>query len=316
MRSYVTLFDRNYLYQGVALYQSLEKHSQSAFQLYAICMDDLAFETLQKLDRKNFIPIRYTDFDTPETVAVRARTTHGQYCWTCQPLSCLYLLERFGLDRITYLEADSLFFADPEILFQELGENSVSLIAHRYSPQFDQTATSGKFCVQFNSFANNDNGRAVLNYWKKECFRYDKSRPTDFPGQTCLDQWESRFKSVKELQHLGGGVAPWNVQQYSISRSESGILVNGVPLVFYHFHAYGQYKDGSHELGGYPLSQNVVNLVYRPYAEAIRHAEAWVHQASPSFDYRKYIEKPRKLRARVSFHLRRLRGTWNVYKSL
>lgn len=204
MNHFCTIFDRNYLYQGLTVYRSLERHAKE-FVLYTLCMDDRSFETLSKLQRPNLVPIPVSALDGDETRAVRARTTHGQYCWICQPLVCLYLLDQFKLPRVTYLEADSMFFGDPEGLFEELGDGSACVVPHRFSKGYDQTAVSGKHCVQFNAFRNTEEGRAVLAYWKSECFKYSKDRPTLYPGQKCLDHWATMFMGSRSFSIWVGG---------------------------------------------------------------------------------------------------------------
>lgn len=52
-----------------------------------------------------------------------------------------------------------------------------------------------------------------------------------------------RFEGVHVLQHLGGGVAPWNMQQYRFEQQGKEIIgieletEKQFPLVFYHFHS-------------------------------------------------------------------------------
>jgi hypothetical protein len=251
--------------------------------------------------------------ESEETKPVRARTTHGQFCWVCQPLSCIYLLDRLQIPRITYLEADSMFFGDPAPLFEELGNGSASLVPHRFSKGNDQTSASGKYCVQFNAFSNTVEGRAVLGYWKSECFKYSKDSPLRLPGQTCLDRWPGLFPGVRELHHLGAGLAPWNVQSYRLSERGGQLFVDESPLVFYHYHQYARYPNGDHELGDYRLDDRVVDLIYRPYAREIEKTESWVKSVDPAFDFRRTL-----VRSNGPLHRfrRRLRGSYNVYRSL
>jgi len=323
-RIFCTLFDKNYLCQGVALYRSLVRHARD-FRLYALCMDSAAFAMIEKLKFDALIPVHVDDLITAEVAAVRQRTTHGQFCWVCQPLICRHLLDRFGFDMVTYLEADSLFFSDPEVLFDEIGSRSVSLSPHNYSSEFDNAHVSGKFCTQFNAFRNDPAGRTVLAHWTALCFQYDKSAPRAYPGQTGLDDWPERFEGVAVIRHPGAGVAPWNIRGYRLDCTGRTPTVNGVPVVFYHYHQYGRFKNGAHELGSYPLTRQVVDCFYRPYVAAVREAERAVRAVDRKFIFRREYDDARTfgevLRsfsvARASAYLqtlkRKLRGRYNVF---
>ena len=324
MRSFCTLFDKNYLYQGVALYQSLERFCND-FRLYALCMDQRAHAMLTRLGLERLVPIAVDDLLNEEVSAVRSRTTHGQFCWVCQPLICRHVLDAYGCDMVTYLEADSLFFSDPEPLFQELGAQSASLVPHNYAPGCDNTQVAGKFCVQFNAFRNDEQGAAVLEYWKASCFQYSKDRPLVYPGQTCLDDWPERFDCVRVLSHPGAGVAPWNIQRYRFEISNGTLWVDDHPVVFYHYHEYGRYANGAHELGNYRLPPSVIDSIYRTYATELAAAQASVQSVDPTFEFRRVYKNNITawdlLRAPGYGHLRqyahtlrrRVRGTYNVF---
>jgi hypothetical protein len=324
-RSYCTLFDRSYLFQGVALHDSLVA-TTSDFTLYALAMDNEAFAMLSKLGRDSLVPVHIGDLLTDEISAVRARTTHGQFCWVSQPLICQYLLDQHGLDMVTYLESDSYFFSDPEVLFRELGGDSVSLVPHNFSTEFDNTGTAGRFCVQFNAFRNDERARAVLDDWRRANFRYDKSAPGTYPGQTCIDAWPASFPGVKIIEHRGAGVAPWNVRGYRLGNFGGTPTVDGMPVVFFHYHQYGRLRSGAHELGSYPMTRAVIDTFYRPYVAALRRAENDVKHLDSTFTYRRLhadsstvgelLSAPSRARL-VSFLervKRKVRGRFNVYE--
>jgi hypothetical protein len=282
MRSYCTIFDKNYLYQAIVLYNSLTKVSKG-FLFYPLCMDAISYDVMKGLALEGVIPIYVDDLITPEINDVRNRTTHGQFCWICQPLLCQFILDKFAPDMITYLEADSLFFSDPEILFEELGDDSISLVPHSYSPAYDQTIISGKFCVQFNAFKNNTEARLVLYYWKLRCFEYLNTRLMNFPGQTCLDFWPMLFKSVKVLENPGAGVAVWNIQHRKLTIKNDVPEVDGYPIVFYHYHQYKLYSNGYHDLSTYPVTASAIESVYDIYVKQIFLAKKIVHNRFPMF---------------------------------
>jgi hypothetical protein len=323
-RIFCTLFDKNYLIQGVALYRSLVRHARD-FRLYALCMDSTAFAMIEKLNLDALIPVHIDELITAEVAAVRRRTTHGQFCWVCQPLICRHLLDRFGFDMVTYLESDSLFFSDPEVLFDEIGTRSASLSPHNYSAEFANADVSGKFCTQFNAFRNDPAGRTILAHWTASCFTYDKSAPHAFPGQTGLDDWPERFEGVAVIRHAGAGVAPWNIRGYRLDDTGRAPTVNGVPVVFYHYHQYGRFKSGAHELGSYPLTSDVVDCFYRLYVAEIREAERAVRAADAKFIFRREYDDDVALgdvlrsfsRVRAGRYLqvlkRKLRGRYNVF---
>jgi len=181
------------------------------------------------------------------------------------------------------------------------------------------------FCVQFNAFANDTAAREVLDFWRQCCFEYDKSAPTRYPGQTSLDEWPRRFPCVAVLRHPGAGVAPWNIRGYELTLKDSTPYVNGQPAVFFHYHQYGRYRNGAHELGGYPLSQDVIDCFYRPYVREIELAARQVREVDPSFAYRREYPNSGTLRdllqsfstSAVKAYLnalkRKIRGRYNVY---
>jgi len=269
MNSFCTLFDSRYLTRGLALYDSLRSVCDS-FTLYVVCFDDIALDALQRLCLESVVAIPLERMENDELLSVKAGRTPGEYCWTCTSFSIDYVLKTFNLPEVTYLDADLFFFQDPDILLQEFRGSGASVLitAHRYTPEYDQSATSGIYCVQFMTFKADARGRTVLNWWKARCLEWCFNRVEEgkFGDQKYLDNWLTMFEGIHVLEHPGGGVAPWNVQQYSVS---DGPGVNDIPIVFYHFHGMTWYRDDTVDLGPYRLSGDVKKHIYEPYLDSI-----------------------------------------------
>ena len=323
MRFYCTIFDKNYLLQGVTLFNSLNFSSRK-FRFYALCMDSEAYELLVKINLEDLIPVKLEDVFTQELREIRSRTTKGQFCWVLQPVFCQFVLENFEANMVIYLEADSLFFSDPEAILEELGDGSVSIVPHNFSSDYDNSATAGKFCVQFNAFRNDDNAKKVLNYWKSECFKYSKEDLLSYPGQTCLDEWPS-FNGVKVIKNIGAGVAPWNMRKFVFSFKGSTIEVDDKPIVFFHYHSFGFYPDGDVELGLYPVPKSIVNSAYNIYVKKLNQAEKLILACDDQFLYRRFYAPKKGLKALFTsewrsvvyqyykYAKRIMKGTYNIY---
>ena len=273
MINFCTLFDSNYINYGLTLYKSLLKHCDD-FHLYIFAFDDKCEEELKKRSLKNVTVISLAEFEDEKLLAIKDDRSKGEYCWTCTPSVILYAIKKFQLESCTYLDADLYFFSNPKPLIDELGDKSVSIIEHRYTPKYDHSEISGKYCVQFMTFKNNKQGLEVLNWWRDRCIEWCYSIPEDgkFGDQKYLDDWTTRFECVKELQNIGGGVAPWNINNYELDSKDDVIYVKEGAredkLIFYHLHGFSLVNDKKVKLtGDYFISKLAKELVYKDYLQ-------------------------------------------------
>ena len=311
MRNFCTLFDKNYLPYGVALHASLMRWHARPFRLYMLAMDETCERALRVLQLENVVVVSLEEVVTPDLAWIHGRMSFGQICWTSQPLLCRHVLDRCGAEEVTYLEADSYFFADPQLLFDEIGTRSVSLVPHRYSPGFDQTAVSGVFCVQFNLFRNDAPGRELLAIWEQACLLYDKQRGLWYPGQVCMDSWPERSSAVCVVQHKGAGVGPWNVPGSRIGQRDGHPTVDDQPVVFFHFHQVARMDDGRYYVSNYPLGQAAIDLFYRPYLAELERQRRMLSTRIPNFDHFRSYCPPRLWSSLLSFDPTQ----WRAYRA-
>lgn len=296
------------------MYRSLEKYCAD-FHLYIFAFDDVCYETLCKLNLRYATVIPLIDFEDDDLLAVKPTRTAGEYCWTCTPSIIHYAILTYRLDACTYLDADLLFFNDPAMLLEEIEtrDRSVLLTEHRYTPVYDQAHSSGRYCVQFMCFKNTTEGMAVLSWWRSACLTWCYNRVEDgkFGDQKYLDDWMDRFSCVHELQHLGGGVAPWNVQQYDFKTEGTCLFgtelnsTNKFPLIFYHYHGFKYAESNAFvPTSGYALSENDLQYVYRPYIAALKAADSELKSVFRHYVFHECLPIPRIRKSiRRMFHL-------------
>ena len=167
------------------------------------------------------------------------------------------------------------FYKDPKILIEEKKNVSCIITKHNYSTKYDQTITSGIFCVQFMFFRNNKEGNKILNDWRTQCLKwcFNRFENNKFGDQKYLDSWPKKYKNIHILKHPGGGVAPWNVQQYKLlnnSKLSKRSDKFNFDLIFYHFHNLKFINEHITYIGGYRISKEIIENIYVPYIKRVR----------------------------------------------
>lgn len=284
--NFVTLFNSNYLSRGLLMYHSLHQFGLN-FHLYVVAFDDITYDYFQKHPHENLTAISLAQFEDEKLLSIKSSRSAGEYCWTCTASTVLYAINTYQLQHCVYVDADMRFYSNPKPLFDEWGTKSTLITEHRYTPEYDQSAISGKYCVQFVGFRNDPDGIEALTWWRNSCIDWCYARAEDgkFGDQKYLDDWTKRFKNVHVLQHFGGGLAPWNMQQYDFRKENSKLIGKEIltgkefEAVFFHFHGLKIYKDQVALLTGddYEMNPSVLELFYKPYVHDLIRISEKVH---------------------------------------
>ena len=292
---FCTYFDRNYLARGLALYESLRQHCRRPFVLWILCFDDETYDILARLNLPGVRLISQQAFEASDEALVRAKADRSrvEYYWTCTPSLPLYVLQHDPeVELITYLDADLCFYSDPRPIYDELGDGSILIVEHRFSPEYAHLATtSGIYNVGLLAFRSDEHGLACLRWWRERCLewcyiRFDDGR---FGDQKYLDDWPKRFDRLVVLQHKGAGLAPWNLTRYAIDAGLGRVTVDSVPLIFYHYHSF-QYVSPkvcrpAARVYAMPLPQ--AQFLYRAYVAALDESLRLVWEVAPEFGNQK-----------------------------
>jgi hypothetical protein len=163
-----------------------------------------------------------------------------EYCWTATPPIVLHMLENGGGELVSYIDADTLCFGDPQPLFAEMNGASVLLIPDVGLPNDEL----GKFLAGLISFRNDERGREAAGWWRERCLAwcYDRIEPGLYGAVRHLDDWPERFSFVRVARHPGATAGPWNIGGLGLAQRGSRLLVRGEPLIFYHCVARWLYR--------------------------------------------------------------------------
>jgi hypothetical protein len=267
MEHYVTLFDSLFLPQGLALHMSMERHVNN-YILWIICVDDQVYEDLSKLNLANVNLLQLSKLETAELLSVKPTRTKAEYCWTLTPFAPRFVFEADStVHRVTYIDADLWFRKNPAPIFREFDASGkqVLITDHAYAPEYDNSALSGQYCVQFVTFSR-EGGEVVRKWWQDCCIEwcYARAEEGKFGDQKYLDDWPQRFSEfVHVLINKELMLAPWNATRYPYGNS-----------VLWHFHALRITSNPSEKLsvvnGDYFLPKCTLDNIYQPYLEDLR----------------------------------------------
>lgn len=242
MMNFCTLFDSGYLQRGLALYDSLCRTCDD-FHLYIMAFDDKAYDMLNRLNLSSMTVVHLQDFEDEKLLKVKPTRTRAEYCWTCGPSVIFYFITRYNLDSCTYLDADLMFYRSPQILFDEIGENSIAITDH-FAPY---SIPQGRYCVQFMYFKNDEWGMKALTWWRDRCIEWCYAHFEDgkFGDQKYLESFPNLFNKVHIIQTRGAGIASWNLMQYDYDSVNWIINYMGTnyDIIFVHYHGLSMEVD-------------------------------------------------------------------------
>lgn len=275
-RHYCCYFDHRYLPRGIVMMRSIRAFNPNS-HFFILALDEKCERLLNELgsDAVTVIPLRELEAADPELAAVKTTRTLIEYYFTCSPCFPNYVFAKHGRDiaMLSYVDADTLFFADPEIVFEEIGDASVAITPHRFSPERASLVRYGRFNVGWISWRNDAVGRRCLADYRADCLAWchDRIDGDRYADQKYLDQWPSRYPGrVKELDHPGVNAAAWNINNHVLSEVDGVFLLDDRRLVFWHYHGLKELEGGSwaHSLDDSTRARHpmLLDRIYKGYA--------------------------------------------------
>lgn len=287
VRFYCSYFDHRYLPRAIAMMRSIRAFDPQA-RFFILALDDKCAEIVNGLQNPGIevVPLAALEAADPELLAAKAGRTLIEYYFTCTPCFPHYLFQKYGaeMDALTYLDADLFFYADPEIIFREIGDASVAITPHRFSADRAALVHYGRFNVAWITWRNDAIGRQCLADYRNDCIAwcFDRVEGDRFADQKYLDQWPARYGSVKELDHPGINAAGWNINSHHISEIHGLPFLDDRQVVFWHFQGAKKLEDGKwlHGFDEVTVAQHplLIDRIFLPYARHLDEIEAALHK--------------------------------------
>jgi hypothetical protein len=158
-------------------------------------------------------------------------------------------------DAVIYLDPDTALLGSLAPLEAWLETDDVLLTPHLLDPNDDPlaiedndvaTLRTGIFNLGFVAVRTTGEGARFAKWWNDRLltYCYDDIPTGLFVDQRWCDQVPALFDKVKVVRDPGYNVASWNLSRRRLSIEKDGrILVNGVPLRFWHFTKLGEVGD-------------------------------------------------------------------------
>jgi len=280
---FCTYFDHRYAPKGLAMWRSLKACRPSAV-LHVLCLNDACREMLDtlRLQDMHLYSLDALEADEPDLLQARANRSLLEYYFTLTPYLPLYIFRTHSeISRLTYLDADLFFFADPQPILDEVGDRSIAAVEHRFPERLADLEIYGRFNVGWLTFTNDSTALACLDTWRRQCvdWCFDHVEPGRYGEQKYLDDWPNRFPGLHVIQHRGANVAPWNLDRAEISQDGDEVRVGDQRLLFFHAHGFQPASPGQpHALNLEPYGVEATPLLTRtlfePYEKALLSATA------------------------------------------
>lgn len=166
-----------------------------------------------------------------------------------KPYFLQYLFEKRGVEKLFYLDPDIFVYGPLADGYRELDANDILLTPHILSaigedgrrPNENDLLVAGVFNLGFLGLKKSTSTLSMLTWWQTRLYDSCFSDPGRglFTDQKWMNLAPGLFPSVGILRHAGYNVAYWNLhERRDLEETTHGYVVNGVPLVFFHFSGF------------------------------------------------------------------------------
>lgn len=241
-RAFCTIVSSNYLPQAEVLINSFKLHHPDD-EFHLLLLDVYEIENSIADGVRCWIPeeigLRLEDLR-------RMRKVYDvvELATSLKPFMLHHLLQT-GASEVTYLDPDIKIFSHIDTSINTREGSFISLTPHRLTPSSLHSLRSlekvflkyGSFNLGFISVRDLEKSASFLRWWQEHLLTDSTRRPISevFTDQKWIDLVPSYF-AYSKIGDYGFNVAPWNLDERTLSYSSGELIVNSTEKVkFVHF---------------------------------------------------------------------------------
>ena len=159
---------------------------------------------------------------------------------------------------------------------------------------------------------------SALRWWQERCLEwcYASRKMVNLAIRSTWTMACKVFGYTYPVTYWVEGWLPGIFNSIRLEKQGGQLLIDGFPVIFYHFHRYRCYQNGAQNLGDYWLKSSVVDLLYRPYVSAHGVDQSQLWNLYNEFNYGCSSWETSYLSILMIVVKSKLKGEYNVYKNI
>ncbi len=240
-----TSITANYIPKARVLAHSLKKYHPD-LQFHVVVCDSLP--AYMRVENEPFDAIiQIEELPIPDKESWIFKHSLVELCTAVKGFAFKEIISRHQAEKIFYFDPDIVILSSLRKLLERLDRSSLLLTPHQTVPEQSEEAVidneicslkHGIYNLGFLGVRSNQEGMRFLHWWSDRLHKYcyDDKAGGLFTDQRWIDLVPAFFPDFCIVRDAGCNVATWNLSNRKATGTmKSGIMINGEPLVFFHF---------------------------------------------------------------------------------
>jgi len=240
-----TVIAKNYVAHARVLADSfLATHPEGVCSVLVV--DDL--DGTIDVSREPFEVLSLDEIGLPDAERMAASYDVLEFSTAVKPWLLAHLLERPGVDAVTYLDPDIRVYSSLEEIERRAHRHGVVLTPHFTAPlprdgrkpSEEDILIAGAYNLGFIAVAAGKTTTALLSWWSERLESHCIVDPAAgrFVDQRWIDLAPGLWEGIDVLRDPGYNIAYWNLPSRHLEKAADGYRVDGRPLRFFHFSGF------------------------------------------------------------------------------
>ena len=240
-----TIIARNYAAHARVLAESFLEHHPDGTCSVLVIDDPTGF---LNADEEPFELLTIEEIGLPDAAMMAAIYDVMELSTAVKPWLMRHLLDRPGVEAVTYLDPDIRVFASLEEVDRRAREHEVVLTPHftdplprdGLKPGEEDILIAGSYNLGFIALGAGETSHALLDWWAERLERDCVNEPEQgrFVDQRWIDLAPGLWPGIDVLRDTTYNIAYWNLATRSLEADGEGYGVDGSPLRFFHFSGF------------------------------------------------------------------------------